>query len=288
MRLRALVLFTLFAQSSARRRTFVDDNHYAQRQNSTIVKARARTAFLPRSAGTLLRRRPLMLHATPPSLGITPRRPVVNLRAPSDPKEERLTFVTGNAKKLEEVRQILDAGEETIAFEVVSKKIDLPELQGNSPEEIAREKCKLAAEAVQGPVMCEDTCLCYHALSGLPGPYIKWFLEKLGHDGLNKLLAGYDNKKAYAQCIFALCAGPGCEVRIFDGRTEGTIVPARGPLDFGWDPVFEPLEGGGRTYAEMPKVEKNNISHRGRALELLRAWLLANGDAFKKEAYVRE
>ena len=105
---------------------------------------------------------------------------------------DRLVFVTGNAKKLEEVRQILDAGAEKLPFEVASQKIDLPELQGSTPEEIAVEKCKLAAEEVKGPVMCEDTSLCYHALQGLPGPYIKWFLEKLGHDGLNKLLAGYE------------------------------------------------------------------------------------------------
>jgi len=62
-------------------------------------------------------------------------------------------------------------------FELTNAKIDLPELQGE-PEDIAREKCRLAAEAVGGPVMCEDTCLCFNKLGGLPGPYIKWFLEK--------------------------------------------------------------------------------------------------------------
>lgn len=40
--------------------------------------------------------------------------------------------------------------------------------------------------------MVEDTSLCYNALGGMPGPYIKWFLDKLGHEGLNKILAGYD------------------------------------------------------------------------------------------------
>ncbi|CAJ1405472.1 unnamed protein product [Effrenium voratum] len=197
-----------------------------------------------------------------------------------------LVFVTGNAKKLEEVRQILSAGSEELPFDVTSQKVDLPELQGATAEEIAKEKCKLAAEHVKGPVMCEDTSLCYHALKGLPGPYIKWFLEKLGHDGLNKLLAGYEDKSAYAQCVFTLCAGPGKEVRVFDGRTEGRIVEARGPKDFGWDPVFEPLEGGGGTFAEMSKEAKNKISHRGRALELLRAWLIQNAETFAKESEV--
>ena len=75
------------------------------------------------------------------------------------------------------------------------------------------------------------------------------------------------DKSGYAQTIFGLCAGPGQPVHTFDGRTAGRIVPARGPLDFGWDPVFEPEEGaGGKTYAEMEKDEKNAISHRGKAL----------------------
>jgi len=44
-------------------------------------------------------------------------------------------------------------------------------------------------------------------VQGLPGPYIKWFLEKLGHDGLNRMLAGFDDAGAYAQCIFAYTPG---------------------------------------------------------------------------------
>ena len=83
-----------------------------------------------------------------------------------------------------------------------------------------------------------------------------------GHEGLNNLLAAYDDKSAYAQTLFAVCAGPGCEVRLFDGRTHGIIVPARGSLDFGWDPIFQPDESGGLTYAEMAKDAKNVISHR--------------------------
>lgn len=62
--------------------------------------------------------------------------------------------------------------------------------------------------------MVEDTGLCFNALGGLPGPYIKWFLEGLGHDGLNKLLGGFQDKTAYAQCVFAFCAGPGHEVKV--------------------------------------------------------------------------
>jgi len=56
-------------------------------------------------------------------------------------------------------------------------------------------------------------------------------------------------------------AGPDTEPVTFVGRTEGRIVPARGPHSFGWDPIFEP-EGTGLTYAEMDAEAKNKISHR--------------------------
>lgn len=175
-----------------------------------------------------------------------------------------VTFVTGNAKKLEEVKQILG---NSIPFH--SLKLDLPELQGE-PEDISREKARLAAKQVKGPVLVEDTCLCFNALKGLPGPYIKWFLQKIGHEGLNNMLMAYEDKSAYALCIFSLALGPNAEPMTFVGKTMGKIVPPKGPNDFGWDPIFQP-DGYEQTYAEMPKEEKNKISHRSRALSLVKS-----------------
>jgi inosine triphosphate pyrophosphatase len=186
-----------------------------------------------------------------------------------------ITFVTGNAKKLEEVKRILgtDAEDSKMPYHLTNMKLDLPELQGD-PVTIAKEKCKTAANELQGAVITEDTSLCFNALNELPGPYIKWFLEKCGHDGLNKMIEAYTDKTGYAQTIVAFCPGPGKEPAIFDGRTSGTIVTARGKLDFGWDPIFQPNEGGGKTYAEMSKEEKDAISHRSRAFGQLREYLL--------------
>ena len=183
-----------------------------------------------------------------------------------------VTFVTGNKKKLEEVKQILASGDE-FPFDIVNKKIDLPELQGDAFE-IAKEKCKLASHEVNGPVFTEDTSLCFNALNGMPGPYIKWFLEKCGHDGLNKMLDGFDDRTGYAQTIVAYTEGPTEKVHLFEGRTDGRIVRPRGSLDFGWDPIFEPNEGKGMTYAEMDKTAKNAISHRGRSFAKVRDFLL--------------
>jgi inosine triphosphate pyrophosphatase len=185
------------------------------------------------------------------------------------------TFVTGNKGKLAEVKEIL---KDVDTITLINQKIDLPELQGD-PIYVSREKCLLAVKEVEsGAVITEDTSLCFNALNGMPGPYIKWFLESNGHDGLNKMLDGFDDKTAYAQTCVAYCAGDGDEeVHVFDGRTNGKIVPPRGPLEFGWDPIFECSEGdersNGVTYAEMDKTVKNGISHRAKAFEQLKAFL---------------
>eukprot|EP00761_Pharyngomonas_kirbyi_P007623 gb/GECH01007633.1/.p1 GENE.gb/GECH01007633.1/~~gb/GECH01007633.1/.p1 ORF type:complete len:197 (+),score=42.45 gb/GECH01007633.1/:1-591(+) len=193
---------------------------------------------------------------------------------------KRITFVTGNKGKLREVQQIL--GDH---FNIVSHKVDLPELQGE-PQGITREKCERAKEAIKGPVFVEDTGLCFNALQGLPGPYIKWFLDKIGHDGLNKMLNGFDDKTAYALCTVAFSPGSGGDIHVFSGHTNGRIVPARqGENGFGWDPIFE-AEDTGKTYSEMDKEEKNAISHRYRAMAALREFLVQNDDMLPDDAEV--
>ena len=109
-------------------------------------------------------------------VNLTTKKTLIMSSASSKPK---IYFITGNANKLKEFSAIIgDIGE----HELDSKSVDLPEYQGE-PEEIALEKCKAALELVKAPVLVEDTSLCYNALHGLPGPYIKWFLEKLKPEG---------------------------------------------------------------------------------------------------------
>lgn len=189
-----------------------------------------------------------------------------------------ITFVTGNKKKAEEVRRILSSGAADFPFTITNHKIDLPELQGDDPVVIAKEKCTLAVNEVKGAVVTEDTSLCFSALNGLPGPYIKWFLDKNGLDGLNDIIAFSDDKTGYAQTVVAFCPGPGKDVITFDGRTQGKIVRPRGKLDFGWDPIFEPDEGDGLTYAEMDGEQKDSISHRKRAFVKLRDYMKQHKD----------
>ena len=136
---------------------------------------------------------------------------------------------------------------------------------------MSRAKCLAAFAVAKCPVIVEDTCLGFNALGGMPGPYIKWFLEKIGPEGLHRMLVGFEDHSAEARCTFAYHDGvEGPPVLLFRGVTEGTIVEPRGPRDFGWDPCFQP-KGHDLTYAEMDKSLKNTLSHRFKALDALRA-----------------
>jgi len=123
-------------------------------------------------------------------------------------------FITGNPNKLREVKAILEPD-----IEVRSHSIDLEEVQG-SLEEVTISKCQRAADIMDGPVLVEDTALCFHALGGLPGVYIKWFLTTIGLDGLNNLLAAYSDKTADAVCTFGFAEGKGKTPILFQGRCQ--------------------------------------------------------------------
>ncbi|KAG0153256.1 Ham1-like protein [Penicillium digitatum] len=178
-----------------------------------------------------------------------------------------INFITGNKNKLVEARAILGD-----SVQLSNQSIEITEIQG-SIEEIARDKCRKAAIAVNGPVLTEDSALEFRALKGLPGPYIKCFYSALGNDGLCKLLAAYDDKAATAVCTFAFSAGPGSEPELFQACTEGKIVDKRGDGGFACDPIFEV---NGQTYAEMSFEYKNTVSERCKALEKLQDWLNNN------------
>ncbi len=151
----------------------------------------------------------------------------------------------------------------------------MPELQGE-PEEVAREKVMIAFKEAKKPVLVEDTSLCFNAYKGLPGPYIKWFFKSIGPEGLAKMVEPFEDKTAYAMCIIAYMSEELKEPLLFVGKTPGRIVEPRGSRDFGWDPVFQP-DGYEKTYAELPKEIKNTISHRFRAIDLMRNYFNSLG-----------
>jgi len=194
-----------------------------------------------------------------------------------------ITFVTGNTNKLQEVRMIVASALDS-AFEVTNMELDLPEFQGD-PETISKEKCKMAAQQVGGPVIVEDTSLCFNGIGGMPGPYVKWFHQAVGNRGMYRMLEGFEDRTGYAQCALSFALGPGHEPQTFIGVVNGHIVEPGPDNDFGWDPIFQP-NGYSTCFSGMPKSEKNKISHRSQALSKFKDYLEENPhilDLIKKE-----
>lgn len=177
---------------------------------------------------------------------------------------QKITFITGNPKKAERIIGSID-------INLDHKKIDLPEIQSLDIREVVEYKVREAYKHVNGPVLVEDVSLRMNALGGLPGPFVKWYLEAVDNDGLCMALAAYEDRSAVAHVCFGLFDGK--KVRFFENEKPGSIslIP-RGPKDFGWDPVFVP-EGSTKTYAEMDDQEKVIFSMRRPALQKLEVYL---------------
>ena len=199
------------------------------------------------------------------------------------PKRKVINFVSGNKNKLRELNEILSENFKDIIVKQLD--IDLPELQG-IPEDIVKGKLKLAIEkskGLEGPVLVEDTSLCFNAYGGLPGPYIKYFLKAIKQEGLYKMACAFEDHSAYAQSIFGLQKNGNSEPHLFIGKTDGEIVSPRGQKNFGlsgWDPCFKP-NCSSKTYAEMEEDEKNKISHRGKSSKALIDFIKNNDDIFQ-------
>lgn len=175
-------------------------------------------------------------------------------------------LVTRSRNKRLEIERIL--GEPVDQIE-----IELPELQAVRVEEVVAHKAEYAYRAAgERPVMIEDTGLYVHAWNGLPGALVKWFDERVGSDGLCRMLQGYTDRTATAQTIIATFDG---QLRLFSGEVEGTIAPEpRGSDGFGWDNVFVPL-GETQTFAQMGGAAKDRFSMRRKAVEELQTYLLS-------------
>jgi inosine triphosphate pyrophosphatase len=176
-----------------------------------------------------------------------------------------IVFVTGNVNKLEEAKSILSSD-----INLIHQNIDLPEIQG-TPDEIIKYKCKSMVHKIDGPYIIEDTCLCFNAIGGLPGPYIKWFIDTIGDYNVYKLLDGFEDKSAYALCTIAFVKYPGADPIIFRGKITGKIVKPRGDINFSWDTIFQP-DNYNLTFSELGDT-KNKISHRRIALQALVEYL---------------
>ena len=179
----------------------------------------------------------------------------------------RMVFVTGNEHKRREVREIL-------GVELEAADLDVPEIQGIDPADVAAAKALAAREALGCPtayVLAEDSGIMVEAWNGFPGALTKWLMGSVGNEGLLGMLSGFEDRAARSVCVAAV-ATPDGSVYTFRGEVRGKIAPeARGEDGFGYDPVFVP-GWSELTYAELGE-EKNRDSHRARAFRAVRGWL---------------
>ncbi|MGB9226746.1 RdgB/HAM1 family non-canonical purine NTP pyrophosphatase [Mycobacterium sp.] len=189
----------------------------------------------------------------------------------------RLLVASRNAKKLTELRRVLDgAGLSSmtlVSLNDVAPFDEAPET-GATFEENALAKARDAVAATGLPTVADDSGLEVGALNGLPGVLSARWSGRHGDDaGNNALLLAQlrdvPDERRGAAFVSACALVSGTDEVVVRGEWRGTIARApRGDDGFGYDPVFVP-DGDDRTAAQLSPQEKDAVSHRGRALALL-------------------
>lgn len=188
---------------------------------------------------------------------------------------KKIVVATNNPGKIKEIKEIL-TDYELVTLKDIGCEIEVEEdqetFEGNS-----KKKAEEIAKATKMPCIADDSGLCIDIFDGWPGVYTARFLgegatnEQKNEAILEKMkeLKG-EQRKARVKCVITYCENG--EYIVGKGEIEGRIAQEpRGERGFGFDPIFE-LENG-KTYAEISQEEKNEISHRKRALENLKKQL---------------
>lgn len=180
---------------------------------------------------------------------------------------KQFTFVTGNEKKATYLSTLL-------GLPVKRHNVELDELQTTDIDKLVSHKAKQAYEILQTPVLVEDQGLSFTALGGLPGPFIKFFVEESGQEALCRMLDGFSDRSAFAACVFGYYDGK--KLHLFKSKLKGMIADSpRGSTGFGWDPIFIP-EGYDRTRAELTEAEDHEVYLKVKPIEQVRAFLAAS------------
>jgi XTP/dITP diphosphohydrolase len=175
-----------------------------------------------------------------------------------------LYFITSNDGKYREAKRI---GE---MYGVKIERVDIhyPEHQETSLRRVARLSITALKDLAPKPFFLEDSGLFIPSLNGFPGVYSSYVYKTIGNEGILKLMRDVTDRRAYFKSIVAFFDG---RVHLFEGKVSGRIsFQIKGNKGFGFDPIFEYR---GRTFAEMGD-EKNQISHRRKAMEKFLKWYI--------------
>lgn len=190
----------------------------------------------------------------------------------------QVCFATNNAKKLEEIRELLEPQFRVKSLADIGCREELPET-GDTLEANSKQKAQYIWDHYGVACFADDTGLEVEALDGAPGVYSARYAgperdNEANMDLLLQRLEGQENRKARFRTVITWIQEG--KARQFEGMVEGEILPERaGAKGFGYDPVFRP-EGTQKSFAQMSMEEKNSMSHRGRALRKLVDFLIKN------------
>jgi len=196
---------------------------------------------------------------------------------------KELVVATGNKGKLREFGELLKGVVETILSPADFPGFPEVEEDGDTFEANAIKKAMSAAVFTGRPVLADDSGISVDYLDGRPGVYSARYAGEGAADADNNALllqelAGVPagQRGAAFHCVIALCHPDG-SCQTFDGSLPGVILEEpRGAGGFGYDPLFLVPEYG-QTFSELPLDIKNAISHRGRAMQQLKAALSHRG-----------
>lgn len=180
-----------------------------------------------------------------------------------------MIFVSHNRHKYEEIAEMFSERN----LDLTWRNIEYEEIQAATTEEVSNRSCQVLAEQINEDFFLEDTGLYIEALNGFPGPYASYVVDKIGLDGILRLV---DGKRRNAYFLTVISLNEGGNIRQFTGTVNGTISPeARGEHGFGYDPIFIPVSSP-KTLSEMTVTEKNAVSHRAIAVRGLLDYLSGN------------
>jgi len=174
-----------------------------------------------------------------------------------------VTVITSAPHKIREINEILGT-----KHKVTTR--DIPEIQSLNLDKVIKAKVKNAYTIFKKPVLVEDISFELTGLNGLPGTFVKFFIQTLGAEGVAKLIKGKNNE---AKAIAAVAIYDGKNLKIFKSEIRGKVISKiRGENGFGFDGLFIP-NGSTKTFAQMAIADKNKVSHRGKALNKVKKYL---------------
>ena len=184
---------------------------------------------------------------------------------------QTIYFATSNqGKYLEAVRIVSSFG-----IRLKRLAVEKYEIQSDKLQEIASLAAVQASQTSSLRVVSEDSGFFVKALHNFPGPYSSYAFKTIGPKGILRLMRESENRDASFLAAVAYCEPKHAPI-CFTGQVKGTVSRvAKGTLGFGFDPIFVPRAGNGRTFAQMDIEEKSVLSHRAKAFTEFARWYVS-------------